>query len=381
MDFQLTDDQKLIQETAQTFVKNESPVERMRRLREDERGWDPAVWKHMGELGWLGLPFPEALGGFGGSMVDVGLLLEPFGTTLVPEPYLPSVILGGMAVLHAGDGTQHSTYLEPMIAGDRSLALAYAERTSRYSPTTVTTRADADGDGYRLTGEKVFVLNGHAAEHLVVSARTAGRADDRDGIGLFVLDRGTDGVRVQSIRTMDGGRAALVTLEAARVERAAVLGDPAGAAPVLERVLDLAAAATCAEGLGILTAVQAMTVDYLKTRKQFEVPIGLFQALQHRAVDMFVQVELCRGTAILATAKADDDDPVERARAVSIGKAQLAQGGFFVVAQGTQLHGGIGVTDEHDISLYFKRLRSLNALFGDEQYHLERFASLPTFGP
>lgn len=376
MDFTLTDDQKMIQETASSFVKKDSPVERMRALRDDPTGWDRNVWKQMGELGWLGLAMPEAAGGFGGTMIDVSLLLEQFGTTLVPEPYVPSIILGGMAVRHAGSDAQVRELLGPMIEGDTSLALAWAERQSRYDAFDVATTAEKRGDAYVLRGEKVWALNGHAADHLIVSARTGGGRRDRDGVSLFVVPKEAKGLGVQSVRTMDGGRAARVTLDGVE---ATLLGDEGASADVLELVLDKAAAASCAEGLGVVTRVLWMTVEYLKTRKQFGVPIGVFQALQHRAVDMFVQVELMKGTSILANARVEDPDADARKRAVSAAKAQLTSGGFFVVAQGTQLHGGVGVTDEHDISLYFKRLRTLAALYGDEQHHVDRFMSLPSF--
>lgn len=376
MDFSLTDDQKMIQETASSFVKKDSPVERMRKLRDDPIAWDRAVWKQMGELGWLGLPLPESVGGFGGTMIDAAILLEQFGTTLVPEPYVPSVVLGGMAVRHAGSASQQSELLGPMIEGASSLALAWAERQGRYDAFDVATKAEKRGDGYAISGEKVWVLNGHAADHLIVSARTSGARRDRDGVSLFAVAKDAKSIAIESVRTMDGSRAAIVKLDGAEGQ---LLGDAGRATDVLELVLDKGAAAACAEGVGVLSAVLAMTVEYLKTRKQFGVPIGVFQALQHRAVDMFVQVELSKGTSILANARVDGQEVVERKRAVSAAKAQLTNGGFFVVAQGTQLHGGIGVTDEHDISLFFKRLRVLDALYGDEQHHVERFMTLPSF--
>lgn len=376
MDFTLTDDQKMIQETAASFVKKESPVERMRKLREDPIGWDRAVWRQMGELGWLGLAMPESVGGFGGTMIDASLVLEQFGTTLVPEPYTASAVLAGMAVRHGASEEQQKELLGPMIEGTTSLALAWAERQSRYDAFDVATTADKAGSVYSLRGEKVWVLNGHAADHLIVSARTAGGRRDRAGVSLFAVPKDAKGLSVRSVRTMDGGRAAIVTLEGAEGR---LLGEEGRGLDALELALDKGAAAACAEGLGVVSRVLWMTVEYLKTRKQFGVPIGVFQALQHRAVDMFVQVELCKGMSILANARVDGDDPVERRRAVSAAKVQLANGGFFVVAQGVQLHGGIGVTDEHDISLYFKRLRTLSALFGDEQHHVERYMSLPSF--
>jgi alkylation response protein AidB-like acyl-CoA dehydrogenase len=372
MDFSLTDDQKMIQETAASFVKKSSPVERMRKLRDDAIAWDKGVWREMGELGWLGLALPESVGGFGGKMIDAAIVLEQFGRTLVPEPYTASVVLGGMAVLHAGSDAQKSELLGPMIEGKTTLALAWAERASRYDATRVKTEAVKRGSGWALTGEKVWVLNGHAADHLIVSAKSGA------GVSLFVLPKDAKGLTIESVRTMDGGRAAIVKLDAAEAQ---LLGSEGAGAKALDVTLDKAAAASCAEGLGVAHTSLWMTVEYLKTRKQFDVPIGVFQALQHRAVDMFVQVELMKGTSILANGRADDPDEAVRKRAVSAAKVQLSTGGFYVLAQATQLHGGVGVTDEHDISLYFKRMRALMALFGDEQHHVERFMSLPSFSP
>ncbi len=374
MNFDLTQDQKLLVDTAASFAKKTSPVERLRKLRWTEPGWDRAMWKQMAELGWLGLPFPEEVGGYGGKFIDVCLLLEQLGTTLVPEPYLSSVILGGMAVQHAGDAAQRRRWLEPLIAGDSILALAWAERDSRFDPGRVATTVVRDGDLWRIDGEKVFVLGGHAADLLVVSARAP-----EGGVSLFAIDRETPGVQVQSIKTMDGHRAATIRFEGVKLRDERLLGAPGGGLAALEAVLDLGAAACCAEGLGICQRVLDMTVDYLKTRVQFDVVIGSFQVLQHRAVDMFIQLETCRSMAILAGLRADDPDADERRRAVSAAKVQLATGGRFVLAQGIQLHGGIGITDEHDIGLYFKRLQVLATLCGDEEYHLARFASLPGF--
>lgn len=376
MDFSLNQDQKMIQETAASFVKKDSPVERARALRDDAKGWEPAVWQQMGELGWLGLPLPESAGGFGGSMIDASILLEQFGTTLVPEPYLPSVILGGRAVRHAGTESQQAELLGPMIEGRTSLALAWAERQGRYDVFDVASVAEKRGHGYALRGEKVWVLNGHAADELIVSARTAGDRRSAEGVSLFRVRADAKGLTRHTVPMMDGRRAAIVQLDGAEGE---LLGEEGAAASTLELVLDEGAAAACAEGLGVISRVLWMTVEYLRTRKQFGVPIGVFQALQHRAVDMFVQVELCKGTSILANARVEGASDEERRRAVSAALVQLAQGGFFVVAQGTQLHGGIGVTDEHDISLYFKRLRALIGSFGDEQHHLGRFMTLPSF--
>ncbi|MDI1482126.1 acyl-CoA dehydrogenase family protein [Polyangium sp. y55x31] len=379
MNFDLTPDQKLLESTVASFVKKESPVTRFRALREDPIGWSKSLWKTMAELGWIGLAFPESVGGLGGSFVDVAILLEQFGAGLLPEPYVASVLSAGTAILRAGSAEQHEAFLAPLLAGDTSLALAWAERGGRYDPTWVETTATKKGDDYVLQGEKIFVQNGHAADVIVVSARTSGAPGDSDGISLFVLPRETEGLRITPVKTMDGQMAAMIKLERAIVPGASRLGPEGAAAPVLDEIMDLGAAAACAEGLGVMRAALAMTVDYLKTREQFGVKIGTFQALQHRAVDMFVRTELAKSTSILASIKVSDPDPAERRFAVSAAKVELAICGRYVSQQAIQLHGGIGITDEHDIGLYFKRMHVLNALFGDEEHHLARFAAQPAF--
>jgi len=373
MDFQLTADQEMLAKTAGAFAKQSSPVTRFRALRDNAVGYEKSVWRQMGELGWLGVAFPESMGGLGGTFVDVALILEKLGATLVPEPLIPSVVLGGMALRLAGNAEQHKRWLEPMMEGKTTLALAYAERNSRFDLERIETRAERAGSGYKLTGQKSFVLNGHAADQVIVSAKGP------DGLSLFVIDAGSPGFKAQPIRTLDGQRAAIVTLEGATIEAERVLGVPGSSKPVLEHVLDYAAAAACAEGLGICQTVLELTVDYLKTREQFEVKIGTFQALQHRAVEMFVEVELVRSMNILAAASVDHGNAPERARDISAAKAHLAASGKHVTQQAIQLFGGVGITDEHDIGLYFKRMHALNTLFGDEEHHLERLASLPTF--
>lgn len=375
MNFDLTDDQKMLRDTAAAFAKKESPVARKRKMMASEAGFDRDVWRQMGELGWLGILFPEAVGGYGGTMVDAALVLEQFAATLVPEPYLASAVLAGTAVLAAGDAEQQRRWLEPLCAGDSVVALAWAERDGRFDPTAVTTVAERAGGDWTLAGQKVWVLAGHAADVLIVSARCP------DGIALFAVDRGADGLTVRPVQTMDGNRAAMVRLDGVRVADDRRLGDPGEAAErALATALDWAAAGACAEGVGVCQAVLDMTVDYLKTREQFGVKIGAFQALQHRAVDMFIETELCRSHAIEAAIRCSDgSDPDVRAGAVSAAKVQLATGGKFVSQQGIQLHGGIAITEEHDIGLYFKRMHVLNTLFGDEEHHVARFAALPSF--
>ncbi|HMJ11317.1 MAG TPA: acyl-CoA dehydrogenase [Polyangiaceae bacterium] len=379
MNFDLTDDQKMLVETVQSFVKKDSPVERMRRLRSDPIGWEKSVWKQMGELGWLGVMFPESVGGLGMSFVEVGLIIEQLGTTLVPEPYLPSVVLAGTALARAGSAEQQQRWLSPMLAGDTSLALGFVEEQSRFDVTNVRTRAEKKGSKYTLRGAKRFVLNGHAAEQIIVSARTSGSEIDASGISLFVLDREQPGLKIRPVDCMDSKKAALLDLDGVEVEADRLLGQEGEAAALLDLIHDYGAAAACAEGSGVMQTVLMMTRNYLTERKQFGVAIGTFQALQHRMVDMFVETELAKSTAILAMLKVSDENRDERQRAISTAKVQLGLSGGYVVRQGTQLHGGIGVTDEHDVGLYFKRMHILSILFGDDVFHTQRFAGLPGF--
>ncbi|MCA9708412.1 MAG: acyl-CoA dehydrogenase family protein, partial [Myxococcales bacterium] len=312
--------------------------------------------------------------GFGGGMVEVAIILEGLGRVLAPEPYLPSVVLGGLALARAGAAEQHERWLAPMMEGRTALALAYAERASRHQVDAPATVAERDGGGWRLFGEKIFVLGGRQAHQLVVSARTP------DGLGLFVVEADGPGVERQPVRTIDGQGAARLRLEGAAVGDEHRLGEPgAPALAVLQRVLDWGAAAAVAEGVGVAQTMLDMTVTLLKEREQFGVPIGTFQVLQHRAVDMFVEVQLLRSASILATVRADEPDDELRQRSVSVAKAKLGSAGRFVAQQAIQLHGGIGITDEHDIGLYFKRMVALDVMLGDEQHHVERLAGLPGF--
>ncbi len=379
MNFELSPDQKLLVDTAAAFARKQSPVSRLRELRADPVGWQKATWKQMGELGWLAMLFPEELGGFGASFVDLCLVIEQLGATLVPEPIVPSVVLAGLPLLRVGSDAQKQRWLAPLAAGDVSLALAWAERDGRYDAASVTTRAERAGAGWRLTGEKVFVLNGHAADALLVSARTSGGPRDREGVTLWLVEPSAPGVTVQPIQTMDGHHAAMVRFDGVELGDDARVGALGGGVAEVERALDDGAAASCSEGAGMMQTVLAMTTEYLRTREQFGVKIGSFQALQHRAVDMFVECELAKSMALLAAIRTDGDDADERRSAVSWAKAQLGESGRYVTQQATQLHGGVGVTDEHDVGLYFKRMQVLSSLYGDDEHHIARLGRLPSF--
>jgi alkylation response protein AidB-like acyl-CoA dehydrogenase len=379
MNFDLTEEQQILVDSVQRFVQNDSGTERFRKLRETERGWEPAMWERMAEYGWLGVVYPEEQGGFGGRFVDLALILEQLGRGLVPEPIVPSVVFAGGLISRCGTAEQVERFLAPMIEGRTSLALAYAEKQSRYCLHDVRTQAEHSGKGYTLRGEKVWVLNGHAADQIVVVARTAGAPRDERGISLFVVDGGAAGLKRTQVNGMDGGRSALVALDGVQVDEDRRLGAEGGALPHLEWAVDRAAAAACAEGLGAIQELFERTVAYLKQRQQFGVPIGSFQALQHRAADMFAELELCRSAMLLAAIQADSDDAEERQSEVSAAKVQLSQGGWFVQENAIQLFGGIGVTDEQDEGLFFKRLRVLQGLFGDADHHVDRFQKLARF--
>jgi alkylation response protein AidB-like acyl-CoA dehydrogenase len=379
MNFDLTEEQQMIVDSVTKFVENDSPVERFRRLRETERGWEPEAWAKMAEYGWLGVAYPEEQGGFGGSFVDIALILEQLGRGLVPEPVIASVVLAGGLISKLGTAEQVEQFLAPMIAGETSLALAYAENQSRYDLADCRTKAEKSGSGYALSGTKVWVLNGHAADHIVVAARTSGGNSDNDGISLFVVDGDAPGLERIRAHCMDGQSTGLIKLDGVEVGADRLLGEEGDGLAHLEWAIDRGAAAACAESQGCLGELFTRTVEYLKERKQFGRAIGSFQALQHRAADMFAEVELCKGTMYLAAIHADDENDDTRKAEVSVAKTQLTKGGWYVQENAVQLFGGIAITDEQDTGLFFKRVRVLQGLFGDADYHTARFQSTTHF--
>ena len=379
MNFELTEEQKMIVDAVRRFVDKDSPVTRFRELRATETGWEPKVWKVMADNGWLAVGFPEEHGGFGGSFVDTALILEQLGRGLVPEPYIASVVLAGGLLSRLGTAAQVEKHLAPMLEGRTTLAFAYAERQGRYEPNDCETTAKRSGAGWTLSGEKVWVLNGHVADAYVVVARTSGGSRDAAGLSLFVVDAGAAGVKRTRVHGMDGHSTGLLRLDGVEVGADALLGKEGDALASVEWALDRGAAAACAEAQGGLQTLLTMTVDYLKQRKQFGKAIGSFQALQHRASDMFAEVELCKGMMILAAIEADNGDANARKSAISASKVQLQQGGWYVQENAVQLFGGIAITDEQDVGLYFKRIRVLQGLFGDADWHLGRYSSLPGF--
>ena len=377
MQFSLSDEQILLRDSAAAFVRDHSSLRRIRALRDakDPDGFSRDLWKQIAALGWLGIPFAEADGGLGLGLKDLALVLEEFGKGLMPEPLLSTVLLGGSAIQRGGSDAQRAALLPAVIGGEALLALAYQERQSRYDLCRVATRAERAGAGWRLRGEKILVLDGHVADHLLVSARTAGDERDRAGVTLFLVERGAPGLQVTRQSTLDSRNAALVRLDGVVVGADAVVGAVDDGGALLAEVVDRATAGLCAEMLGGMEAAFAMTLDYLKTRRQFGVPIGSFQALKHRAAIVFTEIELAR-SAVLAAAMALDEAHPQGAQVVSAAKARCSDAFVLAGNEGVQMHGGIGMTDEHDIGFFLKRARAAEITFGDGAHHRERFAAL-----
>jgi pimeloyl-CoA dehydrogenase small subunit len=374
MDFDLTEEQQLLKDSVTRLLADRYSFENRRAFRASPEGWSQDLWRQYAELGLIGVPFPEADGGFGGGPVETMLIMEAFGKALALEPYLATVVLAGGLIRRGGNEEQRARLIPAIAAGELRLAFAYAEPQSGHDLFDVAASARKDGAGFVLNGEKGLVLHGDSADKLIISARTAGARRDLDGIGLFLVDANADGVSKRGYPTQDGMRAAEISLTNVRVAPENVLGDPENAYPLIERVADEAIAATSAEAVGAMSEALDMTVDYLKTRKQFGVAIGAFQALQHRASDMVIALEQARSMMMLATMMAADDNAGERRKAISAAKAQVGRSSRFIGQQAIQLHGGIGMTMEYKLGHLFKRLTMIDIMFGDADYHLERLS-------
>jgi alkylation response protein AidB-like acyl-CoA dehydrogenase len=373
VDFTLSSDQQLIKESVDRFVADAYGFDARMAISNGADGFSRDHWSTYAELGWLGIALPEDRGGFGGTPIETMILMEAFGKALVLEPFVPTVVLGGTALAFGGTNAAHGDLLNSMIAGETLLSLAYAEDNSRYDPSIVSTSAKADGSGWVVNGKKRAVPYGAAADKLIVSVRTSGGEHDADGITLLLVDRDAAGVSHFDYKTVDGQRASDYTFENVHVGADAVLGEPGKALGLLEFVLDSGVAALSAEAVGNMSVMQKTTVDYIKAREQFGVPIGSFQVLQHRAVDMLIEVELSRSMLYYGTVAIDPaGNPSDRKRAVSATKAQIARSGRTVGQSAIQLHGGIGMSEEYMIGHYFKRMSMLELALGDADYHLRR---------
>jgi alkylation response protein AidB-like acyl-CoA dehydrogenase len=380
MQLVLTEDQELLAKTAADWVREHSPVSRVRQLRDanDPVGHTPALWRQMAELGWVGIVFPESYGGAGMGYADLAVVLEALGRTLAPEPFLSTVLLGGQALLLGGSDAQKQAWLPGVCDGTKRLALAQQEAKSRYDLHAVATTARRDGAGWRIDGEKIAVLDARSADAFVVAARTSGAERDAAGVTLFLVPKDAAGIAITPQTRIDHRNAAIVRFDGVRAGADAVVGAEGGGAALLETVVDRATIGLCAEMLGSMSQVFDDTVAYLKTRQQFGVPIGSFQALKHRAARVFMEIELAR-SAVMAVARAADANDADLAKLVSLAKARCSDAFVLAANEAVQMFGGVGMTDEYDVGFYMKRARVAEMTFGDAAHHRERWAQLGSY--
>jgi alkylation response protein AidB-like acyl-CoA dehydrogenase len=369
MEFNYSEEQLALQDTLQRFISRDYDFDKRRKFSASSLGYSAEAWSQFAELGLLALPFPEEFGGLGGNAVDIMLVMEQFGQGLLLEPYLSTVVTCGGLIRDAAAEPMKQKLLPQIGAGTVKIALAAYEAAGRYDLSYVGCTAQESAGSWRLSGRKTVVLDGASADYFLVSARGSGGISDRDGISLFLVPRDAKGLTVAAYPTQSGARAADLLLENVTVEGEAVIGAPSRALPIIERAVDRANAALCAEAVGIINALNQATLNYLKTRKQFGVAIGTFQALKHK-----MAAEQSRSMAIIAAVHADSHDAADRHRAVSAAKAYIGQAGRLVGQHAVQMHGGMGVVDELIVSHYFKRLTMIDLSFGDADYHLASFS-------
>lgn len=375
MDFSYTEEQLLLRDTVARFLKDHYAFETFRKISRGEPGWRPQIWKQFAELGLLGASLPEEFGGLGGGALETMIVMEEFGKALVVEPYVATVVIGGGLLRHAGNAEQKQHWLPKIAAGETVMAFAFAEPQARYNLADIVTIAKKQNGNYILNGHKAVVLGGPWADTLIVTARTGGGQRDTGGISVFLVDKKSKGISTRDYPTVDGLHASEITFENVAVPASYLIGGEGEALPLVERAVDDAIAAHCAEAIGCMKVLLDATVQYSKTRKQFGVPIGKFQVLQHRMVDMFMQYEQAVSIALMATLKLNESE-AERKKAVSAAKAQIGKAGRFVGQQAVQIHGGMGMTDELNVGHYFKRLTMLDTLYGNVDFHLKRYVSL-----
>ena len=380
MDFNFSSEQEQLRDTVNRLIEREYEFNKQRHaIIHSAAGYSEKVWASMAEIGVLGIGIDEAHGGFGGNAIDTMIVMEALGRSLVVEPYLATVVLGANLIQLAGSDAQKSSLLPQIVAGNLKLAFAYSETGTRYDLKRIATVARKEGAGYVLNGEKIIVLHGNIADKIIVSVATAGALHDGQGMALFLVDAKTSGLNITGYRTIDNQRAANCHFDNVRVSADAMLGSSEDNLAIVEQVMDIATTALIAESVGAMEALQKSTLEYLKTRRQFGVPIGKFQALQHRMVDMLMYVEQSRSMAYLAAVKVQSNDVAERQRVVSAAKNAIGRYGRLIAQEAVQMHGGMGITDELSASHYFRRLTAIGATFGDADHHLSRFAAGSTF--
>ena len=375
MDFNFSDEQNMVRDGVSRLVREQYDWDTRRKVIASESGWRPEFWAQLAELGMLAAPFSEEDGGFGGGAVESMLIMEEFGRGLVVEPFIPSVVCAGGFLKHAGSAEQKDEYLAGIISGEMIFAFAYAEPQGRYDLANLTTMAKKDGTGYIINGQKAVVIGAPWATHMVVTVRTAGEQTDRDGISLFIVAKDAEGITTRDYATVDGRRASEVYFENVSVGSNALIGEEGAAYPLLTRVVDEAIAAVCAEAVGAMKVTHEMTLDYAKQRKQFGVPIGSFQVLQHRMADMFMEYEQSVSMSYLTTLRLGENERT-REIASSAAKVRIGQAGRFIGQAAVQIHGGMGVTDETAIGSYFKRLSIIENEFGSIDHHMRRHIRL-----
>jgi len=377
MDFNFNQEQQQFADALRRWVDKDYAFEKRRSIIHSEAGVSDAAWAGLAELGMTALPLPASAGGFDGTAVDMLLVMQELGRGLVVEPYFATVFGAKFLTLAGG----HDAVLEQVAAGTLKLACALGERQARHDLFDIATTATGSGNGFVLDGTKTVVVHGAQAGSLIVSARSSGDQRGTDGISLFLVPVDAPGVSIQDSRTIDGQRAATVTLVQVVLGAEALIGQAGQGWEILDAALDYGATLLCAQAVGAMDAIFAATLEYLKTRQQFGAPIGKFQALQHRMADMFIHLEQARSMAMLAAAKVDSEDAFERRRIVSAAKARVNQAATFVGQQAVQLHGGMGVTDELPAAHHFKRLTMIALSLGDIDHHIERFIAQPGFLP
>ncbi len=382
MDFSHSEEQQMLRESVGKFIQQQYDFDTRNRIAASDAGFSAENWKLFAELGWLTVPFSGEDGGFGDSAVDLMVMMEEFGKAMLVEPFLPSVVLAGRLLAALGSPEQKAELLPVLMAGNLQLALAWAEPGARYNLANVrlsARSAGGEGGGCILDGSKINVLNGPNADKLIVIAREGGAVADREGVSAFLVDRGAAGLDVQAYANLDSCRAAKITLGEVAVPESARLGAPGGALAALERVIDHATVAVCAQAVGALDSLLRKTVEYSKTRKQFGTHIGSFQALQHRMADMFMECQLARSITVMAAMQLDASVSAgDKATAVSAAKSRIGKAIRRVGQEAIQIHGGIGMTDELDVSHLFRQVTGIELLFGDSDFHTRRFAQLQT---
>ena len=374
MNFDITEEQQLVKDSVTRFVQENYELEARLAISGANPGYSEDHWKTFADLGWLGLPFSEEDGGFGGTAIDTMLIFEEFGKGLVVEPYLASVVLGGGALRHGANPAQKGEIITGLAAGELKLALAYAEEQSRFDLHDVTTSARADGDNYIINGSKSMVLNAETADHIIVSARTSGGQVDKSGISLFLIPRETAGLKVEGFPTVDGLRAAEISFNDLSVGAESLIGTKGSGYETLNATINDGILAIAAEALGSMEVLYKDTVAYTQEREQFDHPMSDFQVVQHRLVEMFMEYEQCKSLLYRATLEQAQNAPTAQ-RTIHALKHMVGKAGYFIGENAVQLHGGMGMTEELRVAHYFKRLLVIDSQFGNADHHLELFAA------